>query len=51
MITACVETAFYNTLLKEREKIKGREHEKEDVSSYSMTLGKTEDTAIRKTKH
>jgi hypothetical protein len=43
--------AFYNTLIKEREKVKGREDEKEDVSSYSMPLGKTEGTAIQKTKH
>jgi hypothetical protein len=38
LLTSCVITAFYNTLLKER--YRGREEEEEEVSSYWMTLRK-----------
>jgi hypothetical protein len=46
LVTLCVETAFYNTLLKERWK-KGQlslEGVEEDVSSYLVTLRKRKDT-------
>lgn len=48
LLTSCIETAFKYTLLKE--KLKRREDEKEDLSSYWMTLGK-EDTVNLKRKH
>jgi len=38
LVTSCVRTLLYNTLLKERQK--GREYEKEHVSSYSIALSK-----------
>ena len=46
LVTSCIGTAFYNTLLKERyrEGQKWREDEDEDVSSYWMTLKKREGT-------
>jgi hypothetical protein len=49
LVTFCVETAFYNRLLKE--KYNGgdrsdRKTKKEDVGRYWMTLRKTEDTLI-----
>jgi len=42
LVTSCIGTAFYNTLLKEnyREGKKWREDEDEDVSSCWMTLKK-----------
>jgi hypothetical protein len=48
LITFCVETAFYNWLLKERYKggWKRQEDKEEDVGSYRMTLRKGEDTLI-----
>jgi len=42
LVTSCVGSAFYDTLLKER--LKGIEDNKEDVSSYWMTLKKRKDT-------
>ena len=45
LVTFCVETAFYNGLLKERYK-GGHEDKEEDVGSYWMTLRKGEDTLI-----
>jgi hypothetical protein len=41
LVTFCVETAFYNGLLKERQ-----EDEEEDIGSYWMNLRKGEDTLI-----
>jgi hypothetical protein len=38
LVTSCISTAWNNTSLKERQK--GREDEKEHVSSYSMALSK-----------
>jgi hypothetical protein len=48
LVTFCVETAFYNGLLKERYKggYKRQEDKEEDVGSYRMTLRKGEDTLI-----
>jgi hypothetical protein len=48
LVTFCVETAFYNGLLKERYKRgwKGQEDKEEDVASYWMALRKGEDTPI-----
>jgi len=48
LVTFCVETAFYNGLLKERYKggQKLQEDKEEDVGSYWMTLRKGEDTLI-----
>jgi hypothetical protein len=47
-VTFCVETAFYNGLLKERYKgdRSDRRKKKEDVGSYWMNLRKGEDTLI-----
>jgi hypothetical protein len=49
LVTVCVETAFYNELLKERyrgweEEVK--EGKEEDVGSYWMKLRKGEDTRV-----
>jgi hypothetical protein len=48
LVTFCVETAFYNGLLKERYKggKKWQEDKEEDVGSYWMTLRKGEDTLV-----
>jgi hypothetical protein len=47
LVTFCVETAFYNGLLKERYKGAEKWQDKEeDVRSYWMTLRKGEDTFI-----
>ena len=48
----CIETAFYNGLLKERWKggEKWQEDEEEDVGSYWMSLRKGEDTLIWRRK-
>jgi len=48
LVTFCVETAFYNGLLKARYKggQKRQEDKEEDVESYWMTLRKGEDTLI-----
>jgi hypothetical protein len=51
LVTFCVETAFYNGLLKERYRgggggLKGQEEKEGDVGSYWMTLRKGEDTLI-----
>jgi hypothetical protein len=48
LVTFCIETAFYNGLLKERQKggEKRREDEEEDVGNYWMTLRKGEVTLI-----
>ena len=48
LVTFCVETAFYNGLLKERYKgdRSDRKDKGEDVGSYWMTLRKGEDTLI-----
>jgi hypothetical protein len=48
LVTFCVETAFYNGLLKERYKEgkKYQEDKKKDVGIYWMTLRKGEDTLI-----
>jgi hypothetical protein len=43
LLTSCVITAFYNTLLKER--YGGRKDEEEEVSSYWMTVRKREDVS------
>jgi len=48
-VTRCLGTPFYNTLLKEI--LKGREEEKQDISSYCMTLRKTQDTGSEYRKH
>jgi hypothetical protein len=52
LVTFCVETAFYNGLLKERYKAgyKRQEDKEEDVESHWMTLGKGEDILIWKRK-
>jgi hypothetical protein len=52
LVTFCVETAFYNGLLKERYmgKYKWQEDKEEDVESYWMTLRKGEGTLIWKRK-
>jgi hypothetical protein len=52
LVTFCVETAFYNGLLKERHKggEKWQEDKEEDVESYWMTLKKKEDTLIWRRK-
>jgi hypothetical protein len=42
LVTPYAGTAFYNSLLKERQK--GQENEEEDVHNYWMTLRKQEDT-------
>ena len=44
LVTSCVGTALYNTLL--NKKYKGREEVEEDVSSYLIALRKREDTGI-----
>ena len=49
LVTSCVGTALYNTLL--NKKYKGREEVEEDVSSYLIALRKREDTGIWKRKH
>ena len=48
MYEFCVESAFYNRFLKERQKggQKWKEDEEEDVGSYWMTLRKGEDILI-----
>jgi hypothetical protein len=47
LVTFCVETAFYNGLLKERCKGGiGQEDKEEDVGIYWMTLRKGQDTLI-----
>jgi ribosomal protein S26 len=52
LVTFCVETAFYNRVLKERKRRdrSDRKNEEEDVGSYWMTLSKEEDTLILRTK-
>jgi hypothetical protein len=42
LIASCVGTAFYYTLLKEKQK--GREDEEEDVNRYQIPLRKRDDT-------
>jgi len=42
LVTSYAGTAFYNSLLKERQK--GQEVEEEDIHNYWMTLRKQEDT-------
>ena len=44
LLTSCIITAFYNTLLKERDR--GREEEEEEVSSYWMTLREKDDVSL-----
>ena len=44
LVTSCVGTGFWSTLLNER--YKGPEHDEEDISSLWMPLRKREDTGI-----
>jgi hypothetical protein len=53
LVTSCVETVFYTTLLMERQRKwrKWRENEEEEVRSYCMTLRKREDNGDWNGKH